>query len=118
MKGDIYSENEYCAYHLEQKNIEKKYQAAENPDELFASADSLVKYGAYQEASVAFARIIELEPKNEQAFIAKAYAEYMCGNYELCKADNEKAIDFMRRAAAIPGPRQEEHMEDLRIMLM
>lgn len=145
MNGDIYSENEYCAYHLEQKSMEKKYQSAENPKELFDTADCLVKHGAYQEAAAALARVIELEPDNERAFAAKGYAEYMCGNYELCKADNDKAIQlapnyadalggyahalyklgnretaitFMKKAAAIPGAKQQEHMEDLKIMLM
>lgn len=104
MNGDIYSENQYCAYNLELKELDKKYEAFTDPEELLTVAESMLKQKAYQEAAAALKRVLQLEPENSRALTVKGYAEYMCGNYELCRIDNEKAIEIDRdNADAISG---------------
>lgn len=92
MNGSIYSENKYCAYNLKLKDIKKKYQEETETENLLKAADCMIKQGVYQEAAIILHRLLELEPEHKKALIAKAYAEYMCGNYETCKDDNAKSI--------------------------
>lgn len=92
MNGDIHSENQYCAYNLKLKEMKAKQQEITESKGLFEKADGLIKLGIYQEAAIVLSRLLELEPEHEKALVAKAYAEYMCGNYEICKEDNAKAL--------------------------
>lgn len=139
MNGSIYSENKYCAYNLKLKEMKEKQENVTEVEKLFETADSMIKQGIYQEAAIILKRLLDLEPENKKALIAKAYAEYMCGNYETCKDDNAKAmkldandpealggyaialfklgyteagIEHMRKAAEFPGCRK-ELQEDL-----
>ena len=102
-----------------------------------------MRAGYYQEGAAALSRLLELSPKSVEARLIRAYAEYYCGNYERCLADNEvvlagepenldaldgsaaalfamgereRAVKRMKQAAAIPGARQEEMRENLRRM--
>lgn len=92
MNGSIHSENQYCAYNLKLKDMKKKQKTKTKAEELFKTADIMIKQGVYQEAAIILSQLLELEPEHKRALIAKAYAEYMCGNYETCKNDNEKAM--------------------------
>lgn len=92
MNGSIYSENKYCAYNLKLKAMKKKYEDETEAENLMKAADHMIKQGVYQEAAIVLHRLLELEPEHKKALIAKAYAEYMCGNYETCKDDNERAM--------------------------
>ena len=94
MNGSIYGENEYCAYHLAIKDFEVKYSEETNTQKLFEHAEMLIGNENYQEASYVFKRVIELEPKNINAFNAKGFCEYMCSNYELCKESNAKVLEI------------------------
>lgn len=94
MNGSIHSENQYCAYNLKLKEMKKKQQKVTETKGLFEKADGLIKLGIYQEAAIVLSRLLELEPENQKALVAKAYAEYMCGNYEICKEDNAKALEL------------------------
>lgn len=143
MNKDMYSENRYCAYNLELKHIDRKYENFGDVGRLFIMADQMVRQGAYQEAAVAFRQVLKLEPENVNALLAKGYAEYMCGNYAQCREDNAKAlildpdsgeamsgyahalyrmgnveegISCMRKASALPGKRQKEFLSDLQVM--
>lgn len=143
MNGDIYSENQYCVYNLTLKELEHKFEGIADPRELSSLAEGMIKQRAYQEAAAALAALLKQEPENVQALAAKGYAEYMCGNYEACRENNRKAmtldphntyavsgyahalyklgdreegIKFMKKAASVSGPGQQEFLEDLRIM--
>ncbi len=94
MNGSINSENQYCAYNLKLKEMQKKQQEITDAKGLFEQAEDLIKLGIYQEAAIILKRLTELEPDNEKALVVKAYAEYMCGNYEICKEDNAKALEM------------------------
>ncbi|MCM1172298.1 MAG: radical SAM protein [Clostridium sp.] len=94
MNGSINSENQYCAYNLKLKEMKKKQQEITDKERLFEKAKVLLKSGIYQEAAIILNRVIELEPNHEKALVLKAYAEYMCGNYEICKEDNERALEI------------------------
>ncbi|TCL59064.1 radical SAM protein with 4Fe4S-binding SPASM domain [Kineothrix alysoides] len=143
MNGDIYSENQYCAYHLEMEKIEAKYSSYEDAKELLLLGEGLIKQEVFSEAAFALRRAAKLDSKNAQILKAKAYAEYMCGNYEICKEDNKKAIAMneedayalrgyaiavfrlgnkeealvkMRKAVAFTSYADVDLMEDLRMM--
>lgn len=134
MNGSIYSENKYCAYNLKLKEMKEKLENVTEVEKLFETADSMIKQGIYQEAAIILKKLLDLEPEHKEALISKAYAEYMCGNYETCKNDNvkamkldandadalggyaialfklgdtEAAIQNMRKAVQLPGSREE-----------
>lgn len=92
MNGSIYSENQYCTYNQNLKNMKKRLEQETDVEKFFMAADKMIKEGVYQEASLILARLLELQPEHKKAWLAKAYAEYMCGNYELCKNDNAEAL--------------------------
>ncbi len=139
MNGSIYSENKYCAYNLRLTKIKKKQENVTEVEKLYEIADGMIKQGIYQEAAIILKRLLDLEPEHRNALLAKAYAEYMCGNYEMCKKDNVKAmkldsndaqalggyaialfklgdkkeaVEYMRRAVKLPGS-SKELQEDL-----
>lgn len=143
MNGDIYSENQYCAYHLELEKKEAQYASYDDAKELLLLGEGLIKQEVFPEAVFALRRAAKIDSKNAQILKAKAYAEYMCGNYEICKEDNEKAIQLneedayalrgyavavfrlgnkkealvkMRKAAAFTSYADMDLMEDLRMM--
>ncbi|MCM1273663.1 MAG: radical SAM protein [Clostridium sp.] len=99
MNGSIHSENQYCAYNLKLKEMKEKQQCIKDKKGLYEKAEGLIKLGIYQEAAIILERLLELDPKNEKALVVKAYAEYMCGNYEICKEDNAKALEIDKENA-------------------
>lgn len=140
INGDIYSENQYCAYNQKMKSLEDRYHNKLDTEELFQRADILIKNGIYQEAAFVLKRVIMLDSGQEKALLAKGYAEYMCGNYQTCLEDNEKvltnspenaealrgcaiamsklgekkkALETMERAVALAGEKRNEFLEDL-----
>lgn len=92
MNGDIYSENQYCSYHLELKHMEEKYSEETNVKGLFDLAQMLLIREEYQEAAYALEQVVRLEPEHIEALKTKGYCEYMCGNYSTCEEDNKKAL--------------------------
>lgn len=143
MDGSIYGENQYCAYNLAMIKMKNRYEAQTDQKKLFEAGDALIRAGYYQEGAIALSRLLELSPEAVEARLIRAYAEYHCGNYERCLEDNEKVLDRepknldaldgsatalfamgereravnrMKQAAAIPGPRQEEMLNNLRRM--
>lgn len=92
MNGSMESENQYCAYNLELKRLESKFSDYPEADFLREIADGFVRTEEYQEASFAFERALALEPDHVSTLLAKGYCDYMCGNYEMCKDANEKAM--------------------------
>ncbi|MBD5546188.1 MAG: radical SAM protein [Lachnospiraceae bacterium] len=144
MNGDIYSENQYCAYHLSLKQMEDKYAVCEDEASLFKLADVLMRQGNHQEAAFAFGQVLRLDPENTDAWKAKGYCEFMCGNYEPCLEANEKVLKEneqdsyalggyamalfrmgekeegmkkMRQAVELTGGRDQNLVQDLRFML-
>ena len=144
MNGDIYSENQYCAYHLSFKQMEDKYAVCEDEASIFKLADALMRQGNHQEAAFAFGQVLRLDPENTDALKAKGYCEFMCGNYELCREANQKVLDAngqdsyalggyamalfrmgekeegmkkMRQAVELTGGRDQNLVQDLRFML-
>lgn len=140
INGDIYSENQYCAYNQKMKSLKDRYHNKLDTEELFQRADILIKNGIYQEAAFVLKRVIMLDPGQEKALLAKGYAEYRCGNYQTCLEDNEKvltnspenaealrgcaiamsklgekkkALETMERAVALAGEKRNEFLEDL-----
>lgn len=143
MNGDIYSENQYCAYHLRRKRLRREFDKITDASQLLMMAEGLIRQGACQEAAAALEKALAIEPENVRALTAKGYAEYQCGNYKLCQESNQRAmkldsgsayavsgyahalykqgkrseaIKFMKQAAAMPGGGQREYMEDLKRM--
>lgn len=144
MNGDIYSENQYCAYHFSLKKMEDKYSVCKDSQSLLRLADKLMRQGNHQEAAFAFGQVLQMEPKNADALKGKGYCEFMCGNYERCLEANRKVLDAdgqdsyalggyamalfrmgekeegmnkMRQAVEITGGRDRNLVQDLQFML-
>lgn len=92
MNGDIHSENQYCAYYWQISHMEEKYNRITDVQGLMQMGQELLRQENYQDASFAFRQLAALEPDNKETYKTKGYCEYMCGNYEQCKIDNEKAM--------------------------
>lgn len=92
MNGDIYSENQYCSYHLELKHMQEKYSEETNVQGLYELAQRMIAGKEYQEAAFALEQVTKLEPEHWEAWKAKGYCEYMCGNYSICEEDNKKVL--------------------------
>lgn len=143
MNGSIYSENQYCSYNLMLKQWQKKYEKEDNGVKLYALAQDMLRNGHYQNAAYALHRVNELMPDNVDAWLQKAFCEYMCGNYSLCLNDNEEALrinpeaayalkgkgialyklgrgdeglQHLKRAAEITGYEDEDILNDLRVI--
>lgn len=141
---DIYSENQYCIYNQVLKKMEKRYKEVNQPEELKNIAQVLMAHKEYQEASYALKRLLELAPEDTEAGKMKGYCEYMCGNYQTCKEDNEKVlkadpedsyacggyalaihrlgnkeegIAYMKKAIELSGYKDANLLEDFRIMV-
>lgn len=144
MNGDIYSENQYCAYHLSLKQMEEKYTLYKDKESLFKLADTLMRQGEYQEAAYALKQVLHLDPENTDARKEKGYCEFMCGNYALCLEANEKVLKTdekdsyalggyalalyrmgqkkeglkrMRQAVELTGGKDQNLIQDLKFML-
>lgn len=144
MNGSIYSENQYCAYNLSLKKMEKKYKNCNDAHALLNMADSLVYQGDYQEAAYALEQAGALEPGNIDILKSRGYCEFMCGNYDLCLEVNKKVLEQngtdtyamggyalalfklghrdegikqMRRAVELTGGMDQNLLQDLNYML-
>lgn len=144
MNGDIYSENQYCAYHLSLKKMGEKYTVCEDGEALLQLADSLMRQGDYQEAAFALKQVIGLDAENTDALKEKGYCEFMCGNYEACLEANakvlarnaedsyalggyamalyhlgrkEEGIEKIKQAVELTGGTDQNLLQDLRYML-
>lgn len=94
MEGSIYGENKYCDYNLALGHMRSRYQNENDVQKLFAAGDALIKNRFYQEAVFPLERLVEIDKDNLNGWVAKAYAEYMCGNYETCLSDNTRALEI------------------------
>lgn len=145
MNGDIYAENQYCAYHSQLTHMQEKYTNETDVQGLFDLGQRLLAQEEYQEASYALKQVVSLSPEHAQALKAKGYCEYMCGNYNACEEDNKKALNqnpndayamrgyaialhklgrngeaigYLRKAVELTGGRDYDLLEDLRIIEM
>lgn len=141
MNGSIYSENQYCAYNRMLKQWRKNYQKENNGIKLHIVAQDMLRTGQFQNAACALQRVNELMPDNTDAWLEKAFCEYMCGNYSLCLNDNEEALridpvnayalkgkgialhklgrgkeglEYLKQAAELTGYEDEDILNDLR----
>ncbi len=94
MAGSIYGENEYCSYNVSLKKLMVKYANEKDFELLYALSQGMIKERKYQEATYALERVIELRSDFKEAYLAKGYCDYMCGNYEECQRVNEKALEI------------------------
>lgn len=94
MNRSMNSENQYCAYNLSMKRTKELLKKSDKAESLFQAAEVMIKHQNFQEAAFNLERACELDKENDYALTAKAYAEYMCGNYDTCIADNKKALEL------------------------
>lgn len=99
MNSSIYTENQYCSYNLQLKDMESKYSKIEDTEGLLKLAQGMMSREEYQDAAFALRQVLTLEPEHMEALKAKGFSEYMCGNYELCKEANEKALQLNKNDA-------------------
>jgi tetratricopeptide (TPR) repeat protein len=125
------------------KQWQKKYEKEDNGVKLYALAQDMLRNGHYQNAAYALHRVNKLMPVNVDAWLQKAFCEYMCGNYSLCLHDNEEALrinpeaayalkgkgialyklgrgeeglQHLKRAAEITGYEDDDILNDLRVI--
>lgn len=104
MEGDIFGENRYCDYNLTLKSMKDRYRNETDTQKLFTIGDMLIRNHFYQEAIFPLERLVEVDENNLNGWVAKAYAEYMCGNYETCLDDNVRALEIdEKNAGALEG---------------
>jgi radical SAM protein with 4Fe4S-binding SPASM domain len=92
MNGTIKSENQYCQYNVALKRFKAKLNGETGAAVLLARAKRKLREDAFQETAILSDRVLSLEPDNIEALDMKGFAEYMCGNYGLCKAAHEQAL--------------------------
>lgn len=94
MNSDIYSENQYCCYNLLLKKMMEDKDNTTGEEDTKQKAQCLMHYNEYQEAAFVLKKLAKAEPEDGEVWKMKAYCEYKCGNYQLCKEDNLKALEI------------------------
>ena len=94
MNGDIYSENQYCAYNLAIKELREHLMQESDTQWLITQAKQSIEKSDFQTAAFFADRALTLEAENKRALAMKGYAEFMCGNYSLCESANRKILEL------------------------
>lgn len=94
MYNDINADNLYCSYNLALKRLREHLAGETDCQWLVMQAEQALKNGDFQTSAFFSERALELEPESQKALAIKGYAEFMCGNYSLCKEANEKALSL------------------------
>jgi len=92
MNGDIYSENFYCAYNFALKKLRERLLEEDDAAWLVSEAESCLAKKNFQTAAFFVRRALEIEPENKKALAISGFSEFFCGNFELCKSANTKAL--------------------------
>lgn len=94
MKGNINSENQYCAYNLALKKSRSELSAKSDVGELIQSARKNMQSEDFQYVALVCERILELDRNHAEAVDIKGFAEYMCGNYKKSEMANREALEI------------------------
>lgn len=93
MNGDIYSENQYCAYNVAMKRLAGEAANKNDAAELVAGAEQYLRAGNFQAAAMYAKKADDLSPDNREILALRGFAEFMCGNYALSEAVNRKILE-------------------------
>jgi len=91
--GDIYSENEYCAYHFDIQQSVEEFNECTDVNELTELAYSCINDGHLQFAILAAKRLIELEPDNLIHHDLYAFLHYQIQDFDYCIKINESILE-------------------------
>jgi len=93
MNGDIYSENEYCSYHIEMSKIIGKVAAIDDYEKLYKNAYALANKKQYQSAEIVASKLLSQKPGCMEIKELLGYINFELGNYELCEKINREILD-------------------------
>lgn len=91
--GDIYSENEYCAYNYDMKEFVETINACDDKQELNEFAVSCAESGHYQQSILATKKLIELDPENLYYQDLFAFLHYQIQDFDSCIEINQGILD-------------------------
>jgi len=94
MNGDMYSENQYCAYNVALKSLRERLLQETDAQWLMAQAEYSLANNEFQTAAFFTDRVLMLDPDEKKALAIKGFAEFMCGNYTLCENANRVALEL------------------------
>lgn len=92
MNGDMYAENQYCAYNVTLKRLRERLLQETDTGRLMTQAEQSLGAHEFQTAAFLTDRVLSLQPEDKQALAIKGFAEFMCGNYVLCETANRAAL--------------------------
>jgi len=94
MNGDIYSENQYCAYNITLKRLRECLLQETDVQWLVAQAEQSLANHEFQTAAFLTDRALMIQPDAKRALAIKGFAEFMCGNYALCEHVNRTVLEL------------------------
>ncbi|WP_054742630.1 radical SAM/SPASM domain-containing protein [Cellulosilyticum ruminicola] len=92
MQGDVYGENEYCAYSLRLKKCSKIIEQKEDKEELLATAYGLAKTGEYEVAKIVAEKLEALGETSNDFYSVAGFIYFTLGKYEKSLAYNEAVL--------------------------
>ena len=92
MNGDIYSENDYCSYHIEMKKLEARVGLIDDPEKLLKNAYALIAKKQFQSAEMVLAKLLSIKPDVIEYLEIYGYVHFELGNYELCRQVNTEIL--------------------------
>lgn len=94
LHGTIESENEYCVYHHDMEKSATAIHARTDFATLIQEAESEIRDKKYQLAALKLEHVVNLCPKNANAWKMKGFVDFFNENYDLCEAANLKALEL------------------------
>lgn len=92
LNGSIYTENEYCAYHLAMHETRKTLANYHSAKELLDVTWSYVREQKWQLAALTLQRAHELDPQDPAVLELDGYVNFNLGNFSSAQKANEKIL--------------------------
>lgn len=93
MQGDIYGENEYCAYALRLAKCKKIIDQKQDRLELLRTAYGLANSGDYQVAQIVAEKLEAMGETSDDFYAVAGFIYYSVQQYEKCLLYNEKILN-------------------------
>ena len=94
VNGSIYSNNDYCSYHIALEKTRDKLSRYDDAAELMTIARTYVNGQKWQQAALTLKRVVEIDSKNVDALELLGYVQFNLGNFDASKEANEKILQI------------------------
>ncbi|PRX18132.1 radical SAM protein with 4Fe4S-binding SPASM domain [Orenia metallireducens] len=81
IEGDVYSENKYCTYNVDMKEIEGKIDKVDDFEDLYMKGRILFEKGNFQVAEILLAKALRIDRNNMEALNLYSQTHFMLKNY-------------------------------------